>query len=103
LLVDARIGILTGFAAVNLAISSGATVLNFDSSIEPPAPRFNDPNERELLKTRFGISAAGADTQLKPRSVGQAKLSLVTPSNPAAPDKGPRPPTQVPVTSDCVA
>ena len=102
-LVDARIGTLTGFAAVNLAISCEATVLNFDSSIEPPAPRFNDPNERELLKSRFGISAAGADTPSKPRNAGQGRLSLVAPSNIAPPAKDPQPPTEVPVTNDCVA
>ena len=102
-LVDARIGTLTGFAAVNLAISCEATVLNFDSSIEPPAPRFNDRNERELLKTRFGISAAGADTAPKPRSAGQGRLSLVAPPNATVPAKEPRPLTDGPATNDCVA
>ena len=103
LLVDARVGTLTGFAAVNLAVSIGATVLNFDSSIEPPAARFNDANERRLLKGRFGIDSAGADVQSPPRSAGQGRLSLVAQATAAAPAREPQCKVEAPETANSVA
>jgi len=96
-LVDARVGTLIGFAAVNLAVSSGAIVLNFDSSIEPPAPRFTDPNERRLLKTRFGIDTAGAEVQSAQRSGGERRLSLVAQASAVPPWLQPPAKTEIPV------
>jgi TonB family protein len=53
-LVAAHMGPLSGFPAVNLAVSLGEGNLNFDSSIQPPPSTFN-ANERALLTERFGI------------------------------------------------
>jgi TonB family protein len=54
-LVAAHMGPLSGFAAVNLAVSMGEGNLNFDSSIQPAASTFTAINERVLLRERFGI------------------------------------------------
>ena len=54
-LIAAHMGPLSGFAAVNLAVSMGEGNLNFDSSIQPAASTFTAINERVLLRERFGI------------------------------------------------
>src|SRR5712691_10485300 len=54
-LVDAHMGLFSGFPAVNLAVSMGEATLQFDSSIQPPASSFIAINERVLIKERFGI------------------------------------------------
>src|SRR5712692_2211895 len=51
----ARIGSLTGFSAINLAISLEVTRLRFDPHVEIPASEFSDPNERHLLNKLLGI------------------------------------------------
>ena len=54
----ARMGSLTGFSALNLAISLERTRLRFDSHVEIPASEFTDPNERHLLNKLLGIETA---------------------------------------------
>jgi hypothetical protein len=51
----ARIGSLTGFSAINLAISLQGTRLRFEPLLEVPASEFTDPNERLLLNKLLGI------------------------------------------------
>ena len=60
-LVDARMGPFTGFPAVNLAVSVGETRLSFDPSIQPPSSIFKNPNDRYLLRSRFGIDVLDAE------------------------------------------
>ena len=62
-LVDARLGKLTGFQAINALASVQDASYEFDPSIAPPAQSSITPNERLLLKDFFGIEVAG-DEQL---------------------------------------
>jgi len=57
-LVDAHMGPFHGFQAVNLAVSVGTVKLSFDPSIQSRLSTFNVAFEREILKARFGITAA---------------------------------------------
>jgi uncharacterized protein DUF4388 len=57
-IVDARLGRLTGFQAINAIASVRDADFNFDASIAPPARSLITPNERMLLKDFFGIGAA---------------------------------------------
>src|SRR6266536_1596732 len=102
-LVDERVGTLTGFAAVNLAVTIGAPVLNFDSSIAAPTPRFTETNERMLLKTRFGIDAAVAEVQSAKRSGGDGRLTLVVEGSAATPSLEPPVGAEVTVTNPSIA
>ena len=54
-LVDARLGRLSGFQAINALVSVPDASYNFDPSIAPPAQSSIAPNERLLLKDFFGI------------------------------------------------
>ena len=60
-LVDARLGKLTGFQAVNALASVQDASYEFDPSIAPPAQSSIAPNERRLLKDFFGIEVAGGE------------------------------------------
>src|SRR5712691_2397389 len=51
----ARIGSLTGFSAINLAISLQGTRLRFEPLLDVPVSEFTNPNERLLLNKLFGI------------------------------------------------
>jgi hypothetical protein len=57
-LVDARLGNLAGFSAVNAAVSIRQGRFSFDRSIQPPSSSFNTLNERVVLKQLFGIEAS---------------------------------------------
>jgi hypothetical protein len=57
-IVDARLGRLTGFQAINAIASVRDADFNFDASIAPPVRNLITPNERMLLKDFFGIGAA---------------------------------------------
>ena len=54
-LVDARVGDLTGFRAVNAVASMRDARFTFDPSITPPRVSSITPNERVVLKQFFGI------------------------------------------------
>jgi hypothetical protein len=56
-LADARMGSLSGFAAVNAAVSMRDAQWSFDPSVPPPASSFTVLNERVVLKQLFGIEA----------------------------------------------
>ncbi|HET9713809.1 MAG TPA: DUF4388 domain-containing protein [Pyrinomonadaceae bacterium] len=54
-LVDARVGDLTGFRAVNALAAMRDVRFSFDPSIYPPSVSSITPNERVVLKQFFGI------------------------------------------------
>lgn len=54
-LVDARVGHLTGFQAVNAVASMHNARFDFDPSVTPPLVSSITPNERVVLKQFFGI------------------------------------------------
>ena len=54
-LVDARVGQLTGFPAVNAVASIRDARFNFDPSFVPPLVSSITPSERVVLKQFFGI------------------------------------------------
>ena len=54
-LVDARVGDLTGFRAVNAVASMRDARFNFDPTVRPPLVSSITPNERVVLKQFFGI------------------------------------------------
>jgi len=54
-LVDARLGKLTGFQAINALATVRDASYNFDPAIAPPAQSSISTNERRLLKDFFGI------------------------------------------------
>src|SRR5918992_1403996 len=67
-LADARLGALTGFPAINAAVSIREAHFSFDPSIPPPTSSFNTPNERIVLKQLFGIETVepeAANNQVK--------------------------------------
>lgn len=57
-LVDARVGKLTGFQAINALAAVPDATYNFDPSIVPPLQSSITARERILLKDFFGIEAA---------------------------------------------
>jgi hypothetical protein len=60
-LVDARLGRLSGFQAINALVSVPDASYDFDPSIAPPAQSSIAPNERLLLKDFFGIEVVGGE------------------------------------------
>jgi hypothetical protein len=56
-LVDARVGKLTGFQAINAVASMRDADFSFDPSVVPPRQSSITPGERRLLKDFFGINA----------------------------------------------
>lgn len=61
LLVDARVGDLVGFPAVNAAASMRDARFTFDPSAVPPAGSSITPSERVVLKQFFGIETFHRD------------------------------------------
>jgi hypothetical protein len=57
-LVDATLGMLSGFQAINAAISLRDVQLSFKPLTSAPRPGSIAPNERRLLQSFFGIEAA---------------------------------------------
>ena len=60
-LVDARVGHLTGFPAVNAIASISDARFNFDPSVAPPLVSSISPSERVVLKQFFGIDTFDAN------------------------------------------
>lgn len=54
-LADAHMGALTGFPAINAALSIREASFSFDPSTPPTTSSFSTPNERIVLKQLFGI------------------------------------------------
>ena len=62
-LVDARVGHLTGFPAVNAVASIRDARFNFDASAVPPLVSSITPSERVVLKQFFGIDTVNPNPQ----------------------------------------
>ena len=62
-IVDARLGKMTGFQAINALASMRNTTYNFEQAITPPAQNRITPNEQMLLKNFFGIQPVLPDEE----------------------------------------
>jgi hypothetical protein len=71
-LVDARMGDLTGFQAVNAATSMRDASFSFDPAVAPPLSSSITPNERIVLKQFFGIES------VEPRALRSEEEDEVT-------------------------
>src|SRR3982074_131149 len=60
-LIDARVGPLEGFSAVNLAFSLAEASFHFDALATAPEATINDPNERLLLTRLLKSQVEDAD------------------------------------------
>jgi hypothetical protein len=60
-LVDARVGHLAGFQAVNAVASMRNARFHFDPTVTPPQLSSITPNERVVLRQFFGVETAGAE------------------------------------------
>jgi len=65
-LVDARVGDLTGFRAINLVASMRDGRFTFDPSGRPPLVSSITPNERVVLKQFFGIETIEKIEKIEP-------------------------------------
>ena len=79
-LVDARVGKLTGFQAINAVASIPDATFSFDPSIAPPVQSSITPSERLLLKDFFGIDAVE-------RGHGQDRDGLIWPDDNVVPEQ----------------
>jgi len=75
-LVDARVGDLTGFRAVNAVAAMRDVRFTFDPSIYPPAVSSITPNERVVLKQFFGIETVDAYTYEDEVTIETQRLPL---------------------------
>lgn len=75
-LVDARVGDLTGFRAVNAVAAMRDVRFTFDPSIYPPAVSSITPNERVVLKQFFGIETIDASTYEDEVTIETQRLPL---------------------------
>jgi hypothetical protein len=79
LLVDARVGNLTGFQAINAAASMRGASLSFDPSVAPPHFSSIRPNERVILKQFFGIDTIAPEDdveQVMPEEYDEVTLAV---------------------------
>ncbi len=65
-LVEARVGKLSGFQAINALAAVPDATYNFDPSIEPPVHSSITARERLLLRDFFGIEAAQESVDVAP-------------------------------------
>ena len=70
-LIDAKVGKLHGFQAINAIASVSDAVFNFDSSINLPTESSITASERRLLKDFFGIEAGEPE-----ESIDDAEVNL---------------------------
>ena len=70
-LLDAELGSLTGFPAVNAALSMHDAQFTFNPLISMPASSSITPNERIVLKRFFGIDCAEVQDSVEDPSVGE--------------------------------
>src|SRR5215213_6124320 len=83
LLVDARVGNLTGFQAVNAAASMRDAALSFDPSIAPPPVSSITPSERIVLRQFFRIDTiAPEDFNESEPLVSEEPLPLLSDEEP---------------------
>ena len=77
-LVDARVGNLTGFQAINAAASMPEAKFSFDPSIAPPSVSPIKPNERVVLKQFFGIDTFAPEESYDAEQVIPEEVEEVT-------------------------
>ena len=75
-LVDARVGDLTGFRAVNALASMRDVRFSFDPSINAPRVSSITPNERVVLKQFFGIETIDSSTDVDEVTLETHRLAL---------------------------
>src|SRR5919106_965375 len=80
-LVDARIGHLTGFQAINAVASMRDARFHFDPSIAVPTISSISPNERLVLKQFFGIETVDSKDHPVPAMVEEADQPPVVRGN----------------------
>jgi hypothetical protein len=90
LLVDARVGNLTGFQAINAAASMRDASWRFDPSVVPPPFSSIRPNERVILKQFFGIDTIAPEEtheaeQLMPDQYDEVTLAVPAAAAPGEP------------------
>src|SRR5215210_355350 len=73
-LVDARVGNLTGFQAMNAAASVRDASFSFDPSVRPPSFSSIKPNERIVLKQFFGIDTVAHEERPSADDVDEVTL-----------------------------
>ena len=77
-LVDARIGHLTGFQAINALASMRDARFQFDQSVVVPAVSSITPSERLVLKQFFGIETADSHHEPSPVVVEETSAPAET-------------------------
>lgn len=85
-LVDARVGDLTGFRAVNALASMRDVRFTFDPTIYPPAVSSITPNERVVLKQFFGIETIDSSTYEDEVTMETQRLPLPVLPEPVLPE-----------------
>lgn len=88
-LVDARIGHLTGFQAVNALASMRDARFHFDPSIPVPPVSSINPSERRVLKQFFGVETADAYDHAAPVFVEEVDEPTLVKSRLTAEPTGP--------------
>jgi hypothetical protein len=78
-LVDARIGHLTGFQAINAVASMRDASFYFDPTVAVPGVSSISPSEKLVLKQFFGIETADAKDYAEPVVVQDADQTTVVP------------------------
>ena len=89
-LVDARVGDLTGFRAVNAVASMRDGRFTFDPSVRPPSVSSITPNERVVLKQFFGIETIDSSTDVDEVTLETHRLPLPLPPEPVPDTQPPR-------------
>lgn len=88
-LVDARVGDLTGFRAVNALASMRDVRFSFDPSINAPRVSSITPNERVVLKQFFGIETIDSSTDVDEVTLETHRLPLPVVPEPVLPEPVP--------------
>lgn len=76
-LVDARVGHLTGFPAINAVVAMRDARFSFDPSFTPLASSSITASERVVLKQFFGIETAATNDYLEPVAEELAPVAIV--------------------------
>ena len=103
-LVDARMGDLTGFRAVNAAAAIRNADYRFDPSVAPPPISSITPNERIVLKQFFGIETVDPreySYEVAPREYSYEEEQLISDDDDEVTlVKGPVPAQVTPIPAD---
>jgi hypothetical protein len=88
-LVDARLGQLTGFPAINTIAAMHDAYVEFNPSIDTPTTSSITSNERVVLKQFFGIDAVDSKHQPLPVIDDEDETTLITTNVPPARTEAP--------------